>query len=441
MATGLQDGRLAQELRSPTGDNPPASEPTSTIHGSKHCHLSAKSPRIKKKMPRHRKTPQQPQKMTSYYASRGPQQNGGGARTDQGSGRNSGAEASAASSCLTNPPSEQSSGPSTPTTRSPAKSRQQRDSPVRSQADPAMEVSGPSSTTGQSIKGRDPITDFPTADRPVSDTLMKDMLLSLRSSLQTDLMRGITECQREVQTLGRRVNQVEHKMEEYTSSYNVMVEAHSAQGEDILWLKDKIADLEDRSRRNNLKMRGVPESVPPSQLLQFAQAFFSTLIPEATASDLLVDRIHRVPKPSFLPDDTPRDVLMRIHYYHIKDRILQVSRKQENIPQQYAAIRVLPDLSRHTLQRRRNLLTITKALRNHNILHKWKYPATLSITHNGQTISVSTLEEGLKALRNWGIISDQPAQHAQPQGLTPIQNEWQTVSYKRSSKKSNGGSS
>lgn len=237
------------------------------------------------------------------------------------------------------------------------------------------------------------------------------------------------------------MNQVEHKMEEYTSSYNVMVEAHTAQGEDISWIKDKLADLEDRSRRNNLKLRGIPESVPPSQLLQYAQALFSTLIPEATASDLLVDRIHRVPKPSFLPDDTPRDVLMRVHYYHIKDRILQASRKQKNIPQQYAAIRVLPDLSRHTLQFRRNLMTITKALRNHNILHKWKYPATLSITHNGHTILVTTLEEGLKALRNWGIISDQPAQHVPPQGPTPIQSDWQIVSHKRSNKKSTSGSS
>lgn len=197
-----------------------------------------------------------------------------------------------------------------------------------------MEVSRPHSNSNhQSSQDGYPIKDFPTADRPVSDTLMNEMLLSLLSSLHADMVRGIKECQREVQAIGHRVHQVENKMEEYTSAYNVMVEAHTAKGEDITWIKDKLADLEDRSRRNNLKLRGIPEDVPPTQLLQFAQTLFSTLVPEASAHDLLVDRIHRVPKPSFLPLDIPRDVLLRMYFLHIKDRVLQASRKPENIPQ------------------------------------------------------------------------------------------------------------
>lgn len=154
-----------------------------------------------------------------------------------------------------------------------------------------------------------------------------------------------------------------------------------------------------------------------------------------------MDRIHRVPKPSFLPADTPRDVLLRVHYYHIKDQILQASRKPENVPQQYVNIRLLPDLSRHTLQCRRNLMTITKALRSHKILHKWKYPATLSVTHNGATITVSTLEEGLAALRRWNILPEQTTPHSLPAGPPIIQNEWQIVTHKRSSKKNTSGSS
>lgn len=76
-------------------------------------------------------------------------------------------------------------------------------------------------------------------------------------------------------------------MEEYTSSYNVMVEAHTTQGEDLAWMRDKIADLEDRSRRNNIKIRGIPESIAPNLLLQYAQIVFSTLIASATATRIL----------------------------------------------------------------------------------------------------------------------------------------------------------
>lgn len=113
------------------------------------------------------------------------------------------------------------------------------------------------------------------------------------------------------------MDRVESKIDEYASSDNVLVDAHTAQGEEISWLKDKVTDMEDRSRRNNLKIRGIPESVPLNQL-QYAQTLFSTLVPTLTPQDLIVDRIHRVPKPSFLPDKNQKDVLLRVHYYHMK---------------------------------------------------------------------------------------------------------------------------
>lgn len=148
---------------------------------------------------------------------------------------------------------------------------------------------------------------------------------------------------------------------------------------------------------------------------------------------------HRVPKPSFLPDETPRYFLMRVHYYHVKEQILQASRKADKVSPQYANIRLLPDLSRHTLQRCRNLETITKALGNHKILHKWKYPATLSITHNRVTILISTLEEGITALQKWDILPDHATRYSPPEGPRSIHNEWQVVSHKHSHKKIAGG--
>lgn len=49
----------------------------------------------------------------------------------------------------------------------------------------------------------------------------------------------------------------------------------------------------------------------------------------------------------------------------------------------------------HTLQWCNNLTVVTKMLHNHKILHRWKYPATLSITHNGLSVTVTNLDEGL----------------------------------------------
>lgn len=48
--------------------------------------------------------------------------------------------------------------------------------------------------------------------------------------------------------MGERMEHVEQKMGEFASSHNF-----------LLWLKAKIADFEDRSHRNNVKICGVPK--------------------------------------------------------------------------------------------------------------------------------------------------------------------------------------
>lgn len=49
-------------------------------------------------------------------------------------------------------------------------------------------------------------------------------------------------------------------MGEFASHFNELVDVHSEHEEDVEWIKAKLADLEDRSRWNNLKIRGIPET-------------------------------------------------------------------------------------------------------------------------------------------------------------------------------------
>lgn len=144
------------------------------------------------------------------------------------------------------------------------------------------------------------------------------MLLSLCTSLQSGLLSCVHQFKAKLHDLGDRVDRVEISLGEYTSSFNTMVNAHAAHSDDIAWLKDKVVDLEDRSRGNNIKIRGVPESVFSNQLQQYTQDLFSTLVPFLSGPDLAIDRIHRLPKPSFLPAEVPRDVLLRVHFYQAK---------------------------------------------------------------------------------------------------------------------------
>lgn len=105
--------------------------------------------------------------------------------------------------------------------------------------------------------------------------------------------------------MGKRVDHVEQAMGEYSTSFNTLVDAHSAHSDEILQIKDKLAYLEDRSRSNNLKVRRIPETVNATQLLQYVQDMFSALAPELSVLELTMDKVHRVPKPPFLADNVP----------------------------------------------------------------------------------------------------------------------------------------
>lgn len=102
----------------------------------------------------------------------------------------------------------------------------------------------------------------------------------------------------------------------------------------------------------------------------------STLLPNLSPLELIRDRIHRIPKPQNLADSLPRDVLMHIHFYSVKEQLLTKARALNTLPQPYASVQLFADLLKFTLQMRRQLNAITKVLTNHQINYRWCYPTT-----------------------------------------------------------------
>lgn len=60
-------------------------------------------------------------------------------------------------------------------------------------------------------------------------------------------------------------------------------------------LKDKFDNLENRSRRSNLRLVGLPENIPPPALLHFCQTTLPKLL--AIDKDCVVVRVHRLGQP------------------------------------------------------------------------------------------------------------------------------------------------
>lgn len=96
---------------------------------------------------------------------------------------------------------------------------------------------------------------LPASDKPVSESTLKQMLLSLKRDIQADLHRNLATLNTQIELVEERTDHVERKIGEFADTINDLVDGHT---DDIKWLKDKVDDLKDRSIRNNLKLRGVP---------------------------------------------------------------------------------------------------------------------------------------------------------------------------------------
>lgn len=122
-------------------------------------------------------------------------------------------------------------------------------------------------------------------------------------------------CQRSIDDLGGRTIHLEMKMGEVVSSHNDLIVSHETLQADVLALRDKVSDLEDRSRRNNINIHRVPETIPTNGVPEFTEELFKKLLPKIQIPDLRIDRIHRLSKPRNAPEGAPRDALLRMHFF------------------------------------------------------------------------------------------------------------------------------
>ncbi|CAH2219899.1 Hypothetical predicted protein [Pelobates cultripes] len=97
---------------------------------------------------------------------------------------------------------------------------------------------------------------------PATDASISTMLDKLKTALCSEKTEGLLE------------------------AHNDLAEAHVALENKVRYLEGKITDNEERDRRNNIRIRGIPENVGPQDLPQFVQKLFKSMIPTLTEADL-----------------------------------------------------------------------------------------------------------------------------------------------------------
>lgn len=149
----------------------------------------------------------------------------------------------------------------------------------------------------------------------------------------------------------------------------------------LMLMNRHLEDLDNRGRRQNNRVRGIPEKVEPAQIKQALQAVFIELLERPKETDIDFVKAHRAL--AARPADTapPRDIICCLQSFPLKEEILNKARKNDQILFNDHNIALYQDLSHITLQNRRALRPMITALRDKGVPYPWRLPFALNATY------------------------------------------------------------
>lgn len=86
------------------------------------------------------------------------------------------------------------------------------------------------------------------------------MLLSLQKDLHNELRSSLSSVLTRLEQVEECTDMLERQITEHASTHHEASEPSYQHSEEICLLQAKVADLEDHSRRNNIKFRGIPRN-------------------------------------------------------------------------------------------------------------------------------------------------------------------------------------
>ncbi|KAI2648562.1 Beta-1,4 N-acetylgalactosaminyltransferase 1 [Labeo rohita] len=153
-------------------------------------------------------------------------------------------------------------------------------------------------------------------------------------------------------------------------------------------LKAKLDDLENRSRRNNIRVIDIPKGSKGSHL----SAFIETLLLTVTYKKPDVDRAHRSLAPLPKPNQASRTFITR-------KLIFRLAREKGQVLYKGVRIHFYPDVSAEVTKQRAAFYQVKAQLRGAGIEFDWLFPARLQINHFGTRHFFDCLQRALEFVK------------------------------------------
>lgn len=239
------------------------------------------------------------------------------------------------------------------------------------------------------------------------------------------------EIKQQMEKLDKRLTTVEHRVSnaedrsirhERALGYLLRREAR---------LTAKQDDMENRLRRNNIRVYGIPEEAEGKEMVPFMVEFFRTTLTLKDDVEIKLERALRaMAKPK--TKASTRSIIVRFLDFSVKQAVLQQAWKQRDITFQGQKVYFDQDYSPDVQRKRKKVREVIKRLREKNIKAQSPYPAQLKVFLDTGVKVFPSLLEAQSFLKELGVAAEIEERDVLERELT--QDTWTTQDNRRKRK-------
>uniref|UniRef100_A0AAY5LAE1 L1 transposable element RRM domain-containing protein n=1 Tax=Esox lucius TaxID=8010 RepID=A0AAY5LAE1_ESOLU len=222
-----------------------------------------------------------------------------------------------------------------------------------------------------------------SAVRAAVDSILVPALRDLRIEIQKT-NETVKEFGSEIEKVAKSTKRVQDRVEAVQTAAREDRRSVIELKTQLDQLTTKLTDLEDRGRRNNVRLIGLPETVEGSDAVGYLKVNLPKWIPSLVGRDIDIERAHRVYDGG--ESNKPRTLIFRLLRWQDRSAILNGARQV--YPVKHTAITgtilFFPDYSPATTAKRKSFSSTMKKARDMGLEPFLIYPARLKLQYYGE---------------------------------------------------------
>ncbi|KAK1906699.1 LINE-1 type transposase domain containing protein 1 [Dissostichus eleginoides] len=217
--------------------------------------------------------------------------------------------------------------------------------------------------------------------------IVREVIQDEVSSLKTDIQLAIAPVRAELDECKTQLADHEEGLNTLAARIDSLEARCTQLAKDNAKLQLKMDDLENRVRRCNLLIVGIPEGVEQGNPIPSSLTCFTNCLPDRGGLEKapVLDRAHCVPASRPKYGERPCSLLCKVHIFQVKEEILKLSRQKGKLVLGGTQIFIFPDYSADLDKRRAAYHEVKAVLRKADVRYGLLYPARLRITFGSET--------------------------------------------------------